>query len=349
MASAGYSQKAEKYYKMGNEKQQLQDYQGAIDYYSKAIKLKPKYAEAYFKRGRSKYQIENYGEAILDFNKAIMINPTYAEAYVYRGLAKVALQDSYFKDFQQYQPSQPHQPTNNYLTPSQMKVFKITAKDSALYLKRQRESKSCPLIDTSKETIKSYTKAIKTNHMNASAYVNRGIARMKKEDYVGAIADFTKALEINPRDTNTYYFRGSANYTRGEYTEAVKDFTKVIDIDPMMAAAYFNRGSAKGMLNDTSSIADFVKAIDIDPLFKWSTNIGGIYPDLPFFYDKDYSGAIADLDKAIGINPTYAEAYYRRGLAKVESSQNESGCLDLNKAGELGIAAAYVDIKKYCK
>lgn len=41
--------------------------------------------------------------------------------------------------------------------------------------------------------------------------------------------------------------------------------------------------------------------------------------------------------------------YYYRGIAKLNSNQIDSGCLDLSKAGELGYKEAYVLIKKYCQ
>jgi hypothetical protein len=41
-------------------------------------------------------------------------------------------------------------------------------------------------------------------------------------------------------------------------------------------------------------------------------------------------------------------AYYHRGLAKILSGQKDNGCLDLSKAGDLGLAEAYESIKEYC-
>jgi len=348
MASTGYSQQAKKYYKMGSEKQQLQDYQGAIDFYSKAIKIKPKYAEAYFERGRSKCEIGNFGEAIFDFNKAITINIGYTEAYAYRGIAKIALQDSYCQEIQPQQATQPQPSKNNIIPASQMKCFEITAKDSALYFKTMREGKSCSIIDTSNATFKGYTKAIKSDPKNSTAYFNRGSVKMMKKDYAGAIDDFSKALEINPTDTNAYFLRGNANIALKNYAGAIKDYTKVIEVEPKMASAYFNRGGAKWQLKDTSAMSDWIKAIEINPMFKWSTSLSNNYAE-QIAYHQDYSGAIADFNKAIGINPTYAEAYYQRGMAKIKSGQKDSGCLDLNKAGQLGKAAAYLETKKYCQ
>ena len=66
-------------------------------------------------------------------------------------------------------------------------------------------------------------------------------------------------------------------------------------------------------------------------------------------YDlKDYKGAIQDYTKAIELNPKLAEAYNNRGLTKITSGQKDSGCLDLSKAGELGLVEADETIKEYC-
>ena len=43
-----------------------------------------------------------------------------------------------------------------------------------------------------------------------------------------------------------------------------------------------------------------------------------------------------------------AEAYYNRGLVLIYVKDREKGCLDMSKAGELGIEDAYSVIKKYC-
>ena len=64
---------------------------------------------------------------------------------------------------------------------------------------------------------------------------------------------------------------------------------------------------------------------------------------------KDYTGAILDYTKAIELNPKNAVAYYNRGIAKLNLvGSPDGGCLDLSKAGELGLSDAYDMIKKRC-
>ena len=63
----------------------------------------------------------------------------------------------------------------------------------------------------------------------------------------------------------------------------------------------------------------------------------------------DHRGAIADFTKAIDLDPKDKWSYYKRGLSKIALKQKESGCLDLSKAGELGIEHVYIEIKEHCQ
>jgi tetratricopeptide (TPR) repeat protein len=79
------------YYKRGDLKYKLKDFQGAIEDYTKAIKINPNFPEAYYKRGFTKYALKNYHGAIEDYTKSIEIKPNFAMAYFGRGNAKLEL------------------------------------------------------------------------------------------------------------------------------------------------------------------------------------------------------------------------------------------------------------------
>ena len=57
--------------------------------------------------------------------------------------------------------------------------------------------------------------------------------------------------------------------------------------------------------------------------------------------------AADDYTKAIELNPSFAEAYYNRGLLQIYMKDTRKGCLDISKAGELGIKEAYKVLKMY--
>lgn len=57
--------------------------------------------------------------------------------------------------------------------------------------------------------------------------------------------------------------------------------------------------------------------------------------------------AFEDYSKAIEQNPNFAEAYYNRGIIQIFMKDTRKGCLDISKAGELGIVEAYEVLKRY--
>jgi len=64
---------------------------------------------------------------------------------------------------------------------------------------------------------------------------------------------------------------------------------------------------------------------------------------------ENYNEAIMNFTKAIEIYPNFAYAYYFRGIIKLNLKQEESGCNDLNRAGELGLIEAYKIVNKIRK
>ena len=70
VTSLSYCQTAEEYFERGNSKYDLQDYQGAIADYSKAIQLDPNDSDAYYNRGLSKLELNQKDSACLDWSKA---------------------------------------------------------------------------------------------------------------------------------------------------------------------------------------------------------------------------------------------------------------------------------------
>lgn len=80
-----------------------QDYQGAIEDYSKSLNLDPDNAETYNYRGTAYFRLGNYQKALLDFDRAIGLKPDLAVAYYNRGYVRQELGDKKgaIEDFRQ--------------------------------------------------------------------------------------------------------------------------------------------------------------------------------------------------------------------------------------------------------
>jgi tetratricopeptide (TPR) repeat protein len=164
--------------------------------------------------------------------------------------------------------------------------------------------------------INNFNEAIKLDTGFLEAYENRGVTKYYLEDIEGAIEDYDKALKINPDDGNTYVRRGWAKFALKEFNEALADFTRAIDTginDPLYHKV---RGEVKYKLHDYT----------------------GAISDLNFVIDTWYSG-----------KKLKSEAYFWRGLVKIDMGQKEIGCQDLKKAAKLGYEKAEEIKRVYCE
>ena len=88
-------QTAEEYFYSAYNKANLNDYNGAIADYTKAIELDPNNSNAYINRGIVKNDLKDYYGAIFDYTKAIELDPNNSIAYYNRGFSKLFLKDAF--------------------------------------------------------------------------------------------------------------------------------------------------------------------------------------------------------------------------------------------------------------
>jgi len=82
----GANKKAEEFFEKGKKFTSAENADQAIDNYSKAIKINPKFAKAYNNRGIAYVWKKKYDLAIDDFNKAIKLDPNNGKVYNNRAI-----------------------------------------------------------------------------------------------------------------------------------------------------------------------------------------------------------------------------------------------------------------------
>lgn len=156
-----------------------------------------------------------------------------------------------------------------------------------------------------------------------SDYCKSANDKFNTQNYAGAVADYTMAIKL---------------YTDGDKF--------------VLASLYVFRANNKELLTDyRGAVQDYSKAIELEPSFVYYRYRAKVKQTL-----KDYYGAIDDYNNAIKLEKQtevhfqweICEMYYERGICKLMTNQQESGCLDLSKAGEFGCSEAYDMIQKYC-
>ena len=155
--------------------------------------------------------------------------------------------------------------------------------------------------------INSYTSAIQASPTNPFVYLNRAATRAEMIDFISSIDNAYQRISIESDPARQLHNRSTRNYN---YDEAIEDLTKAIKLHSGFAYAYYNRA-----------------------------NLLALSGKLPEAFD--------DYTKAIELNENFAEAYYNRGLIQIFMKDTRKGCLDISKAGELGIAESYDVLKRY--
>ncbi len=89
------------------------------------------------------------------------------------------------------------------------------------------------------EAIKDFNKCIEIKGDYAPAYNNRGSAKMKKEDYRGALADFDKAIQLDRSYANAYVNRGTANEMNRDAAGACADWKKARELGAELGKKFF--------------------------------------------------------------------------------------------------------------
>jgi tetratricopeptide (TPR) repeat protein len=196
-----------------------------------------------------------------------------------------------------------------------------------------------------RETIESYTKAIELNPNYVAALSERGIINFMIKDSNNGIDDFDKVLNLEPNNLKILYFRGLAltdiavktkddendrKSANGFAQRALADFSKAIEIDPNDYDYYNARGKlflAFGFYKE--AIVDFEKSISIKP-----NDVGYSQIGLAKFYLDD-KNAIDEVNKAIKIEPNFAEAYYIRGTINRDEGRYKEAISDLDQAIKL--------------
>lgn len=113
--------------------------------------------------------------------------------------------------------------------------------------------------------------SLETEFLNArdraGTYVNRGVIRLRREDYGKAVADFDQAVKIKPDLGEGYVNRGAAFIGQERYAESLEQINRGLELgveEP--AKAYYNRALAyEGLEDARSAYFDYQKALELAP------------------------------------------------------------------------------------
>ncbi|MCI4665477.1 MAG: tetratricopeptide repeat protein [Neomegalonema sp.] len=182
-----------------------------------------------------------------------------------------------------------------------------------------------------------YGQALKLNPSDGYAAYYRAWTREKLGRPLLALEDYNRAFEIlGGKSPRVAIDRGRILLRSGAVAAALEDFRVALDREPENPAALYGAALAliaQGQTTTAEEILNRLVAIVGD-----NRRLGSAALQLRArakIVNEDYAGAVADLDLAISLNPTAAEAFYNRALARARLKDAAGALEDLTKAASL--------------
>ena len=142
-------------------------------------------------------------------------------------------------------------------------------------------------------------------------YMNRGVLRADMIEFIASIESNVQVLSMDDSGNTRARVRDQVNRSY-DYDDAIQDMLAASEMLPDLPYVYFNLGNL-------------------------------------YCLSKEHVKSIENYTKAIELYSYMGDAYFNRGLVLIYLKDKEKGCIDLSRAGELGVQDAYGVIKKYCE
>lgn len=244
-----------------------------------------------FSSGLTSYQQEEYDKAIIFFTKAIAEEENIVRSYVLRASSEIFNNDFF------------------HASSDLRMALKL---DSNNFEAHYYYGRFYLFQGFYQSAIKQYSKAIEINPTdNIDLYNELAIAKIKVEDYTGAILAETIAIKMDSSVQEYYINRAFAQLRLNNYKETISDINSSLYLgqDPK---AYSIRASAY------AGLGQYKLAVD------------------------DYTIAIDKMKDAIDL-------YYYRGLSYKALGNDDKACIDFNKGSDLNFIPAKEEAQKLCQ
>ncbi|MCR5351697.1 MAG: tetratricopeptide repeat protein [Bacteroidales bacterium] len=188
----------------------------------------------------------------------------------------------------------------------------------------------------------------------AEEYFVKGLQELQRKQFNSALDWFDRAVNAadgDDRDRYARYYKAFYLMNRGVLKAEMIDFIASLE-GSVQTLSMDTEGSTRARVSDrVARTYDYSDAIsDIKAALT-------ILPDIPYLYfdlgnleclSSRFVEALENYDMAIKLYPGMGDAYFNRGLVLIYLKDKEKGCIDLSRAGELGVADSYSVISKYC-
>lgn len=198
-------------------------------------------------------------------------------------------------------------------------------------------------LNNNEKALEYFDRATLAAPRNYKGYYNRGLLHLKNKSADLAIYSFNQSLELYDYG-KAYTGRAAAYYMKGDLPKAMNDARLALEKDPLNARAHFVLGNC---FNDMNKLDEAIKEYNI--CLKLNKDEADYYFKRAIVYGKkqDFRSSLSDLTVCTQLRPNYYEAYYWKGVVKVNLKQDP--CEDLKIAAGNNYEPAITAFNKYCK
>lgn len=167
-----------------------------------------------------------------------------------------------------------------------------------------------------------------------------------------ALRYYDQAVDSESEAPYAHLYKAFYLMNRGALRAQMIDFLATLE-NNVQTLSMDDNGKARARVREQATQQyDYSEAVaDLEAAAAIVGDIPYIYYDLGNLYclSSEHIKSIDSYTKAIALYPYMADAYFNRGLVLIYLKDKEKGCIDLSRAGELGVTDAYGVISKYCE
>lgn len=195
----------------------------------------------------------------------------------------------------------------------------------------------------------SFTKAVTESPKDMKAWYYRAVNRIGMGDLGGALQDLEQALELSPDDAHSLLRRAEIKARLGAEISAMADLERVLHVRPTGPAAehaLLQLGHfAMGRNDLVAAKSCYDRMVEIAPYNAYGWCDRGIVQAAMHQDDE----ALADLDRAIEIDPELDQAHVQRALVLLRMDRKQDACEALRAAHDLGDKSVDEMLLIYCE
>ncbi|MDX9846932.1 MAG: tetratricopeptide repeat protein [Tenuifilaceae bacterium] len=346
------------YYNRGVLQIELKDFKEAIHDFTRAIQVFPDFANAYKARSLAHSELGNNKESALDRSFAQSIAERYSSGHS-QSLTDTSATFNKLIAFSSDFSPRTTTPLLDEMTSKSVDILPfirvVAVNSSTLKLLNQHFTP----IDTTNQALRNsgialtfgtsvnpIDKSVLGSNSQYLSHLLNGLNFTSQNRYNSAIDEYRNAVRIMPDNPLAQINLAAELADMVSFIATFEKDHSAITFSQASRhgrnASAYNNLELESYSESLEILDDLRYLLDNHPVVLY--NMANIYA-----HSSQFDVAVKFYSQAIVQNPSLGEAWYNRGLIHFMQKENREGCVDMGKAGELGIRQAYLLIHRFCR